>query len=470
MENGRKPTSKAALNFWGVSQVGYQLIQNMDTTFFAYFLTDVALFSAGVSGLILTVTSTVDLIYSILVGAFIGMIPPMRWGRLRSYQLILPPLVIIFFTLQFTSFGNGLFAAAFIILAYAIAHICTTTAYTADFAMVQEIAATPGDRVKLNSNRMVGSNLGRLICSYVVPLFTGAVKSIIDENFAYMLIAFAWAIVLTIGYWIHFKMGEGYENQGATVRSDENLKIKDIFKAFTTNINLLAIVISDLASNVGSFVIPALNVYYYKYAVGSMPNVTLKNHLLFSSLFGLAGAYLAGVVGRKVSNKRRILLVSYATVIILLALSRMVALTNAYAFFALQVIMQMVVGFTQPLESDLYMDVAVYHEWKTGKNCTAFIMGLLNIPVKLSQVIKSVVITALLASVGYVANMAATPELVTGIANGYVFAPVIAPAVGLISLGFLFKLRPEQMGKMQAEVNARRASRNEANIEDDIQD
>ena len=104
----KKPTPKSALHFWGVSQIGYQLMQNMDTTFFSYFLTDVALFSAGVAGTIMTMTSTIDMIYSFIVGAVVGMVPPMKWGRLRSYQLVLPPICIAFFTLQFTVISNGI--------------------------------------------------------------------------------------------------------------------------------------------------------------------------------------------------------------------------------------------------------------------------------------------------------------------------------------------------------------------------
>ena len=467
----KKPTPKSALHFWGVSQIGYQLMQNMDTTFFSYFLTDVALFSAGVAGTIMTMTSTIDMIYSFIVGAVVGMVPPMKWGRLRSYQLVLPPICIAFFTLQFTVISNGIGGAALIIIAYVITHACMQTAYTADFAMVQEIAATPGDRVKLNANRMVGSNLGRLICSYAVPTFVAAVQSIISETYAYMILACLWAVILTIGYWIHFRMGRGYENQeaGGVVKKNDNLKLRDIWQALTHNRYLVMILFSDLSSNVGSFVIPALNVYYYQYVAATIPNAGLATHLLLTSLFGLIGAWLAGVVGKRVRNKRATLIVAYASVIAFLLISRIFALTNGYLFMVFQCLMQMVVGFTQPLEGDLYMDVAVYHEWKTGKNCTALIMGLLNIPVKVSQVIKSLVITGLLVSVGYVAGMATTPELSAGIANGYITAPLIAPAIGFVIMLFLFRLRYQDVDKMQAEVNARRAARSEKNIEDDIQ-
>ena len=466
----KKPTSKTVLRFWGVSSIGIQLVQNMDTTFFAYFLTDVVKFSSPLAGTVLTLTSSIDLFFSIFVGAFIGMINPMKWGRLRSYQLILPPFVILFFTLQFTVIGSGTGAAFLMILFYVLAHICSTTAYTADFAMVAEIAATPQDRIKLNSNRMVGSNFGRLFTGYAVPTIVAFVRGFASEQIAYFYLAFAFSFLFAVTYFAHFKMGEGYENQGGNKKTDENLKLRDVLTAFAANKNLAAIVISDLSSTVGSFVIPALNVYYYKYIAVTMPNVTLPIHLLFSSLTGLAGAWLAGIAGKKVREKKKVLLVTYALMAVLIAVMRMFALTSAYLFFVFQISMQLVQGFTQPLESDLYMDVAVYHEWKTGKNCTAFIMGLLNIPVKVGQVIKNISIAMLLAAVNYAADMPATPELMQGIANGYIYTPLAAPLLGIVILGLVFSIKASEVPMMQKEVNERRRLRAQEVLEEELAD
>ena len=465
----KKPTSKAALRWWGVSSIGVQLMNNMDSTFFTYFLTDVAMFPVALSGMIMTATSTIGLVLSIFVGAFIGMIKPMKWGRLRSYQLVLPPITLLFFALQYTSFGNGLSAAIFMIAVHLIGHFLSTVTYTADFAMVQEIAATPQDRMKLNSNRMVGSNIGRLVTSYAVPTFVAMVQGIVTEQRAYFILAILFSLVAMLLFFVHFKLGDGYENQfGGGVKADENLKIKDIINAFVTNKYLLVIILSDLSSNVGSFVIPALNVYYYKYVAPTMPNVGLATHLMCSSVMGLIGAYVAGKVGKKANKKKPILLTAYASVVGLLIVSYLVSMKNAYIFFVCQIIMQGVVGFTQPIESDIYMDVAVYHEWKTGKNCTAFIMGLLTIPLKISGVVKSFAITFLLTSVGYVAGMEATAEMMQGITKGYIQAPLIAPIIGIVVLGLFFNLNSKDVEKMQAEVNERRKQNLEESIESDL--
>ena len=466
----KKPVSKSVLRWWGVSSIGTQLIANMDNTFFSYFLTDIALFSVALAGSIMTISSVVGLVIGFFIGAIIGMVKPMRWGRLRSYLLVGPPLMLILYTMKYSVLGNSLFSAIVIIVVTILGGVASSLAYTADFALVQEIASTPEERIKLNSNRMVGSNLGRLITSYAVPTFVAFVKGMMTEQKAYFILALIFSILYFVTFFIHFKLSDGYEYQLGTAKQDENLKLKDIIEAFATNKYLLYIVVADLSSNVGSFVIPALNVYYYKYVAAGLKNVGLATHLMGSSIMGLVGAYVAGIVGKTKVEKRWILCCAYATVAGLLIFSYLVAMKNAILFFVLQCLMQCVVGFTQPLESDLYMDVAVYHEWKTGKNCTAFIMGLLSIPVKIAGVIKSISITAILAAAGYVAGMTANEQLMKGVCKGYIQAPLWAPLCGLVIMLFLFNLDSKKMDQMQHEVNERRKARAEASIEDDLSD
>ncbi len=466
----KKPASKTLLRFWGVSSIGTQLIANMDNTFFSYFLTDIALFPVALAGSIMTVSSVITLITGFFVGAFIGMVKPMKWGRLRSYLLVTPPLMILFFPIKYSVLGNNVGAAILIVAVTVIGGFASSLAYTADFALVQEIASTPEERVKLNSNRMVGSNAGRLITSYAIPTFVAFVTGMMTEQKAYFVLALIFAVLYFVTFYAHFKMSDGYEYQTGSAKQDENLKLKDIIQAFATNKYLFYIVFADLSSNVGSFLIPALNVYYYKYVAAELPNVGLAVHLCCSSIMGLVGAYVAGVVGKTKLGKRWILSIAYATIAGILIASYLVAMKNAIAFFVLQIIMQGIVGFTQPLESDLYMDVAVYHEWKTGKNCTAFIMGLLSIPVKLAGVVKSFSLTAILAAAGYVAGAAATPELLKGICKGYIQAPLWAPLLGLVIMLFLFNLNQDKMDQMQQEVNERRKAHAEAAIEEDLSD
>ena len=125
---------------------------------------------------------------------------------------------------------------------------------------------------------------------------------------------------------------------------------------------------------------------------------------------------------------------------------------NVIVFITMQTIMNVFVGMTQPMEADLYIDTATYHEWRTGKNALGFIVGLMALPVKLSVIIKSIAISVAFSAIGYAAGMEITPALQQGLVNAYVIVPTIIPLLGVISIGFFYKLKPAEVEKMRQEI------------------
>ncbi len=98
-----------------------------------------------------------------------------------------------------------------------------------------------------------------------------------------------------------------------------------------------------------------------------------------------------------------------------------------------------------------------YGEWKTGKNARGFIMSLISFPIKVAVFARSAIITAILASAGYVANMAPTPKLVNGIKAGITVIPAAIMLVGLLFIIFLYSITPKRLEEMQKEIASRKA-------------
>ena len=431
-------------NFWGIGQFGNSVYTYLETAFFTVFLTDVAKFPIALVGGILTFTATADFIIAPLMGSVINLIKPLKWGRNSSWLLLGPVILLPFAVSQYTVFGNGIAAAALLSAVYIIGHILLNLTYTADVALIPCIATDEKMRLRLNSNRMVGSNLGRLANSYVVPTVIATLTSMsFSEERIYVLLAFGFSLVLMFGYLCEFFMTKGMESSttaAESLESTDRLSFKDMLDAFKDNTNLPAIVVADLGSNIGSFLIPTLNVYYYKYVAINIPNVGLANHLLITGLCGLFGAKLAGMLRKAVKNKKNYLLSVYLLVSLSCVLSRIFAF-NGYVFVVCQGIMQLLIGTSQPFELDLYMETAAYHEEKTGKNVTPFIMGLTNVPAKLSVIIRGVVISLTLSLAGYVPGAAITPALQSGLANGYLTVPGVVPIISFVSLLCFYKTK-----------------------------
>ena len=82
--NQKKTELSTALKwFYGVGDLGFTWMSNVETFYFNVFLTNIAGFSAATAGWISTVTSTVDACLSWIYGAILNSIKPLKWGRYR---------------------------------------------------------------------------------------------------------------------------------------------------------------------------------------------------------------------------------------------------------------------------------------------------------------------------------------------------------------------------------------------------
>jgi len=104
----------------------------------------------------------------------------------------------------------------------------------------------------------------------------------------------------------------------------------------------------------------------------------------------------------------------------------------------------------------MYSNTVEYGEWKTGKNARGFIMSLFGFPIKAAILIRGVIITAVLASANYVPNMEATPELIGALKTGFALVPALFLTVSLLFIVFLYRITPESLRSMQAEIAARK--------------
>jgi GPH family glycoside/pentoside/hexuronide:cation symporter len=121
---------------------------------------------------------------------------------------------------------------------------------------------------------------------------------------------------------------------------------------------------------------------------------------------------------------------------------------------------QFFLGFIYALISAMYSDTVIYSEWKTGSKASGWIMGLMNLPLKIGNLIKGAIIPAVLAAVGFVAKMdpaTATPELKAGIVQLFVIIPGIGILVGAVLLTVGYRLTRDKITNYQKEIDERQA-------------
>jgi GPH family glycoside/pentoside/hexuronide:cation symporter len=457
----KKPISKALKTFFGVGDMGFGLMTSVELYFFVFFLTNIAKFPLATVALIGSITSIVDASLSPFFGAIIDGTKPMKWGKYRSWMLVCPPLVVILYMFQFTKIGGDGLGAVIVVLGFILSHIAWNIPWVANVAMIPLLSSTPAERGMLSSRRATWGAVAGIIFSY-----TGANLAALygrltgNPILGYTLIAGTFAFVMMIGYWIHFKMTDGYEETGAQAAANQQnrprLSLIDMLKMAATNHYLIILLFGDLLRYMSSFVMTAAAAYYFTY-VAKNPAL-FATYLLLASITRLIGSYAAAPLTRRFSNRSVSIAALFAAGLFLLV-AKFVGY-NVPAFFAAVMSAGIFTGILGASMVALYSDVSVYSEWQTGKPASAWIMGLMTLSLKVAVISRGTVIPFVLATAGFVATAdpaTASKALTDGVINVFVLIPSIFILLSGVILGVGYKLTSEKLAGFEKDIAERKS-------------
>lgn len=458
-EKKKKELSKSLKMFYGVGDCGFTLMTNVESYFFNFFLTNLAQFSLGMVSVITTVSSLVDACLSWIYGAILNSIKPKKWGRYRSWLILLPWLVPFLYAFQFFKIGDGILSAVIITVAAVASHVTWNFPYVANVSMISVAGKSPEDRTQLSSTRAAWANFSKVIFSYVGPPLAALFAGLIGETNQYAATAFLLGCIMAVLYYAHFKMFDGYEATGeqemANKKSTNKTSGMDLVKALLQNPPLIFLMFADLSKWMFNFIVSGVAIYYFTYV--AQDTKLLAVYILASNILCVLGSYLSKNVAKKLSTRN-------TTIIVFFAMAVVMVVAN---FFYSQVTLVMVLmslaqfgyGMCYACTPALYADTIIYSEWKTGKNAAGWISGLQNVPLKVGVVTRGIVISACLAIAAFNPSIdpsAATPELMKGICLAFMVIPACALVIGAVLLAFGFKITKEKVLQYQTELDGRR--------------
>ena len=452
-ETQKKELSFSLKYLFGVGDAGFNLMSNIETFYFMTFLTDLAAFSPAIAGLINSVFSIVDACLSWIYGGILNGTKAKKWGRYRSWLILLPWLVPFLYAFQFIRVSSNEMLSAVVIIAAAIAsHVVWNIGYVANATLVSVVGKTAEDRATLASSRGTWNNIGSLLFSYLgLPLAT-LLAGFVGETNKFAAAAFCLGILMVLGYYAHFKMTEGYEE----IETDANPKanaakvsIPDMFKSLFANPQLMILMVADLSKWCVKFVTAAAAIYYFRDAMGNPGLMT--PYLLAIGLAAIVGSYATRYMAKSLSN-RTTAIISFVGMAVALALIY-VMYTNAVVVIALMTIAQFFYGVAYSISPALYGDTVVYTTWKTGKNAAGWIMGLQNLPLKVGVFMRGTIVAACLAAVNWQAGVVLEGTARQGMTIALGLVPAILCAIGAVLLIVGYKLTREKIAECQAAIN-----------------
>ena len=461
----RKGISKALKYFYGVGDCGFTLMTNVESYYFQFFLTNLARFSTGTAALIGTITTAVDACLSWIYGAILNSVKPKKWGRYRSWLVMLPWIVPFLYAFQFMKVGTGTLSVVIVILGFISSHIVWNFPYVANVSMIAVAGKTPDERAQLASTRGAWANFSKVIFSYVCPVVATLGASLVGETNQYAATAFILGCVMAALYYAHFKMFEGYETvdpaeltASKKVKSKDRTSAGDLVRSLIQNPPLIALMLADLAKFLFNFVVAGSAVYYFTYIAKNESLNAL--YILITNIFCVIGSYLAKNIAKKLSSRNTAILMFFAMAVVLVVCNFLYA--SVTAVIALMAIAQLGYGVAYSLTPALYTDTIIYSEWKTGKNATGWISGLQNVPLKLGVLARGIVVPACLAIASFSAETVDINNVPVELERAICLAFMIVPAIALVVAGLLllfgFRLTKDKVIRYQDEIAARKSA------------
>ena len=449
-----KGLSNSLKYFFGVGDAGFNLMSNIETFYFMTFLTDLAAFSPAIAGLINSVFSIVDACLSWIYGGILNGTKAKKWGRYRSWLILVPWIVPFLYAFQFIRVSSNEMLSAVIIIAAAIAsHVVWNIGYVANATLVSVVGKTPEDRATLASSRGTWNNIGSLLFSYLgLPLAT-LLAGFVGETNKFAAAAFCLGILMVLGYYAHFKMTDGYEEietGNGPKAGAAKVSIPDMFKSLFANPQLMILMVADLSKWCVKFVTAAAAIYYFRDAMHNPGLMT--PYLLAIGLAAIVGAFATRYLAKSLSN-RTTAIISFVGMAVSLALIY-VAYTSYVAVIALMTLAQFFYGVAYSISPALYADTVVYTTHKTGKNAAGWIMGLQNLPLKVGVFMRGTIVAACLAAVGWQKGIALEGAARQGMTVALGLVPAVLCAIGAVLLVFGYKLTREKIAECQAAIDA----------------
>lgn len=452
----KKGLSQTLKYFFGVGDAGFVLMSNIETFYFMTFLTDLAGFSAVIAGMINSIFTTVDACLSWLYGGIINGTKAKRWGRYRSWLLIVPWMVPFLYAFMFLRISDNEMLSAVVIIAAAIlSHVVWNFAYVANATLVSVVGKTPEEKATLASSRATWNNIGGLLFSYLGLPFATLLAGYVGEKNKFAAAAFCLGVLMVVTYFAHFKMTDGYEEleteSQAGSRNKKKVTVPEMFASLFKNPPLMVLMLADLAKWCVKFVTAASAIYYFRDAAGD-PGL-MKGYTLCVSLGAIIGAFSMRFIAQKLSS-RTTMIVSYGGMAVSMLLIY-VMYANPTTVIALMTIAHVFYGMAFAASPALYADTVVYATWKTGRDASGWIMGLQNLPLKVGVFMRGVILSACLVAVGWESGVVLEGSARQGMTIAFAVVPAVLCLAGMLLMIFGFKITKDKVVKYQAEIDAR---------------
>jgi GPH family glycoside/pentoside/hexuronide:cation symporter len=423
--------------------------------FIIYYYTDVyGLSPAAVTTMLLMVK-----LWDWITDPIMGLIADRtntRWGKFRPYLLW---MAVQYGALGYLMFINpDLGEEGKLIFAY-VTYILMMTVYTAINvpygALMGVMTTSSSERLTLGTFRFVGAFSAAIVLGMSVrPLvrILGGEDELL--GFQYTMAIFAVLSVL-----LFLQTFRGTKERVSPPPGQDSHIGKDL-RTLIKNKAWLVMVVAGVFTLASVAIRGGATVYFFKYYMpdDNSPFIWIWDRTSFFITVGAIVFVIGVIAGRFLSNiydKRSLMLFLTLSNAIIMGLMFYIPSENYWTMLAFNALASLLAGPTPALVWAMYGDVADYGEWKYKRRTTALVFSAAQFAQKLGLTIGGVLPTAVLAYVGYEANMAQSETALMGIRLIFTWVPAVFAVIAGLSFIF-YPLRDLQLVQIEKELVDRR--------------
>ncbi|WP_146750765.1 MULTISPECIES: MFS transporter [unclassified Actinomyces] len=414
---------------YGLGDVGGQMVWNLSSSYLVLFYTDSVGLAAAAVGTLMFVARITDAVFDPIWGAFTER-RYTKHGRFRPWMIWGGPPLAIFTVLTFSTIpGTEGAKLAWAICTYMIQGLLYSVVNLPYGALATVMTRDSGDRVALNSYRMVGTNFGSIILGaitmpIVLHLSGGGGAATVGGFTATAALFSIAALPLFALVFVTSK------EVVRPVPEETRVSLIDTFKTVLGNRPLMLITTMLICTMTSQFGRLAVAMYYIIYSIG---RVDLAGWLMpIPPLFTIIGIAAFTRFAKKLGKKRMVMISILSSSISLLLLF-FVGPSNLVAV----VVLSMLYGlglFATPIVLAMVPDAIDYQEDRTGVRSDGTSYAMTSLAIKVASALGGAIGAWCLAAFGYSADAAPTARALMGVNVAVNLMPAAILLLALIPL------------------------------------
>ncbi len=451
--------TQSEINKYGFYTLAAGLGNAVPMSYITIFMTDHLMISAAVVGTLLLIARILDFAVSLAAGPIVQR-SNLKWGKYRSWLIILRWVTFIGVCLQFVNTSSLPLPARLVIVAvgYCMLHFSMNFTTLAQTGLLMSMAGTSmEDRTQLATRSIQASTIGTIITSAsVVPLINFFTPTVGAAN-AYLLVAAPFSFVYAIGAGVLAKAAEPYDNPEIAQMAPGGAAptLADMINSVVTNSQLLVYILAQTLSMIAMMGSMGIATYYFMYVLGNFTLMAVS--MTITTVFGFFASLIGPHIGRRLGKKKAIVFGLFGSAMCSLA-NTFLARSSVVIYTSISCLMSIFMHSYSCFGPNYAIDAAEYGFYKTGKDNRTVAMAMNNIPIKIGFALGGAIGTFGLALIGYQPGMTVTTDFAVKFMWIFGGVPALLNTLASLTMLFGYKITDEDAAFYAKENAARMAA------------